>query len=285
MESGRNADTKPYLPLYVDDWFSSVRASVMNLAQRGAYLELLMRQWRDGQIPNASVVERLYPELNKAEVLEILEAFPSNRNERLERERELVTKRIAGRRLGAQRTNAQRPLTARSAHAQRPLSDRSATADRTLSARSATANRTHAEAEAEAEAEAVLAPSEPSVADAPERTRKHRMAPTGPNTELIRWWETEWTRTRCTTWEWLKADAVAMARCLKLAKNDLLEAKQRVTRILESQDRWVADNASPRTLVSHWNSHGFKIIHKQKTALQETLDGLDDSLLQRKQLP
>jgi hypothetical protein len=107
----------------------------------------------------------------------------------------------------------------------------------------------------------------------PARPRAPR---TGAHPELLRFWESEWLRTRGVPWAWAQPDLVAIAKCLKLAGEEgQREVEARITRILENQDRWTADNASPRILASHWNKHGFKIVHKQKTALQSTLEGLE----------
>jgi len=254
MKTGRNADKKPYLPLYVDDWFSCPRVRMMTMIQRCAYLELLMMQWRDGWVPtDQGRVARLFPGMPADQIAEVLEAFPDGKNQRLERERSIVTEKIAALSKAGTEGNAKRWRGDR-----HPI-----------------ATRSHAEAEAEAEAS--RAPSEPPVAVAPGGARKARKPASGPNAELLRFWESEWARTRGASWSWSQADAVAMAKCLKLAVG-IEDAKDRITRILECQDRWVADNASPRVLSSHWNQYGFKIVHKQRTALQETLEGLEGLL-------
>lgn len=43
----------PYFPFYVDDWLSSDTVDGFSLEQQGAYLRLLLRQWkaRDGMLP------------------------------------------------------------------------------------------------------------------------------------------------------------------------------------------------------------------------------------------
>jgi uncharacterized protein YdaU (DUF1376 family) len=43
----------PYMPFYVDDWLSSDAVEGMTLEQQGAYLNLLLRQWKakDGMLP------------------------------------------------------------------------------------------------------------------------------------------------------------------------------------------------------------------------------------------
>jgi uncharacterized protein YdaU (DUF1376 family) len=51
-----NSDSRarfPYLPLFVDDWLSSDAVETMTLEQQGAYLRLLLRQWKapNGLLP------------------------------------------------------------------------------------------------------------------------------------------------------------------------------------------------------------------------------------------
>lgn len=52
---------------------------------------------------------------------------------------------------------------------------------------------------------------------------------------------------------WTKADAVALARCVKLKGSSEGEVRARVTRMLDDPDPWVAQNATPRLLLSAWN--------------------------------
>lgn len=44
----------PYMPFYVEDWLSSTAVAGFTLAQQGAYLRLLARQWQSptGALPN-----------------------------------------------------------------------------------------------------------------------------------------------------------------------------------------------------------------------------------------
>ena len=255
MKSGRNADAKPYLPFYVDDWLTSSRVRKMTYAQKGLFIEALSISWREGKMPE-TVYEwtDLFADglLEQRDIEIVMRAFPDGLNPRLERERSIVTDRLSRYSLGAQITNAKR----------------------TPSERPATAKRTQAEAEAEAEALQKKPPARP------------RAPRTGAHPELLRFWEAEWARTRGTPWAWTPPDLVAISKCLKLAgTGGQREVEERISRILENQDRWTADNASPRILASHWNAHGFKIIHKQKTALQETLEGLGEArIIERKEL-
>lgn len=72
----------------------------------------------------------------------------------------------------------------------------------------------------------------------------------------MRHWEAEWARTRPTTWSWVGAkEPVAVAKLIKL-EGGLEEVKARMTRILESTDRWTAEHAAPSLLLSHWNDWG-----------------------------
>jgi uncharacterized protein YdaU (DUF1376 family) len=47
----------PYFPLIVDDWLSSDTVAAFTLEQQGAYLNLLLRQWKakDGMLPKDDV--------------------------------------------------------------------------------------------------------------------------------------------------------------------------------------------------------------------------------------
>lgn len=48
------ADRFPWFPFYVDDWLNDERVRMMSFEERGAYLELLCFQWREGSIPSDS---------------------------------------------------------------------------------------------------------------------------------------------------------------------------------------------------------------------------------------
>ena len=114
----------------------------------------------------------------------------------------------------------------------------------------------YTEAEAEAEAE-----TEKNTPPPPSGGGTRRSAPGG--SDLTRFWDSEWVRTRLgQTFAWERPDAVAMAACLKLAKNDPAEVHRRITTMLDSQDHWIAENASPRILRSYWNRFGVTVLSK-----------------------
>lgn len=72
--------------------------------------------------------------------------------------------------------------------------------------------------------------------------------------DAIRVWEEAWTRHRASRFAWTTKDAVLVSKALKLAENDLALFQARVERLLsESEDEWLARNASPGLLVDRWN--------------------------------
>jgi uncharacterized protein YdaU (DUF1376 family) len=46
VENNGNRARYPYMPFYVDDWLSSDKVESFTLEQQGAYLRLLLRQWK-----------------------------------------------------------------------------------------------------------------------------------------------------------------------------------------------------------------------------------------------
>lgn len=62
---GDNKARFPYLPFYVDDWLSSDSIAGFTLEQEGAYLRLLLRQWKapDGQLPKDEALLAGYSKL------------------------------------------------------------------------------------------------------------------------------------------------------------------------------------------------------------------------------
>lgn len=273
MKTGHAGDSRPFFPFYAADWLSAERVASMTLSAQGAYVRALCMQWRDGSLPVAREKwERLFPGLAQSDLDDLLDAFPvgddiRRRNGRLERERKLLDNRAEAHRLGAQMTNAKRSLSA------------------TQAPRSEVAPPTHSESESYSESEVRDQKSETSPIASLGAVKKPRKPATGPHADLLRFWESEWARTRGVDWAWTKPDLVAMSKCLKLAGDEgQREVETRITRILENTDRWTADNASPRILASHWNTHGFKIIHKPKTALQETLDSIESLMGNGKEL-
>jgi len=93
-------------------------------------------------------------------------------------------------------------------------------------------------------------------ADEPRPAPKPRKEPTGDHADLIRFWDSEWQRTRKTPWAWNTVEASHMARARKLAAGDVGIVRTRITRLLESDNPWMHDNASPAILVSRWNQLG-----------------------------
>lgn len=72
---------------------------------------------------------------------------------------------------------------------------------------------------------------------------------------LTRLWDRCWDELRFgTTFAWIKLDAVRMSDALKLAKGDVQELERRIRALLGSNSQWKAENATPRVLVSQWNS-------------------------------
>lgn len=80
-----------------------------------------------------------------------------------------------------------------------------------------------------------------------------RTEATGDHAEAIRWWCSEWERTRLGQAYVVEAgkDGAAVARMLRRAP--LTEVQVRMTRLLESDDRWIAENASLALCASRWN--------------------------------
>lgn len=246
MKSGRNADTKPFFPLYVDDWMSAQRTLSMTLSAQGAFVRALCLQWRDGHMPSStSAWSLIFPTLSAGDLETVLAAFPAcgdgfRRNARLERERAIADQIKADRRRGAEKTNAKRTLSARSAHAGGSLPPR------------------NAQAQAQAH-----------------QKKPPRAARTGPHAELIQFWEESWIESRQTPYAVEPKDGVAAAAILKLAAGDLAEAKRRALALLGNQDAWMVQNASLPLLRSRWNQLAVTVLPRSKSALQNTLDGLE----------
>lgn len=94
-------------------------------------------------------------------------------------------------------------------------------------------------------------PEEAPAGGAPARRRKPAK---GVHPELVRFWQSEWGRTRLgNEYKIQSKDAAAIAKCLKLADEDPAAVKERMTRLLESGDKWLAENAFPSLLQSRWN--------------------------------
>lgn len=68
----------PKFPVFVQDWFSSMRVRAMTLEQRGAYMELLLLQWQEGGLPGSAEALLRLAGLRGSpdEHALVLEAFP-----------------------------------------------------------------------------------------------------------------------------------------------------------------------------------------------------------------
>jgi len=88
----------------------------------------------------------------------------------------------------------------------------------------------------------------------------------GGGTPLTRLWDQHWERTRLgVAFGWSAADAVSLAKCLKLASGDQAEVERRMVALLESDDTWTAQNATPRILRSQWNKFAVTVLPRPRT--------------------
>jgi len=253
MKSGRNSDTKPYFPLFVDDWQTSSRVRRMTYSERGIFIEALCIEWREGSMPtDLERWKRMFPGASDAELSEVMAAFPGGKNERLERERTIASELIAKSRLGAEKTNAKRADSERPAHAQR-----------TPSARTANAQRTHVQVQVQEQVQEQVQAQTETQAVAASQPPRPRATRTGAHAELIRYWESEWLRTRGTPYAVEAKDGVAVAAVLKLACGDLGEAQRRADRLLGSSDTWMAQNASLGLLRARWNQLAVGVVDRK----------------------
>lgn len=115
-----------------------------------------------------------------------------------------------------------------------------------------------------------------------ERERKEKPASKAPRgTPLTRFWDEEWAATHGgKPYEWTnRADHVQLARCLKHADGDEAEVKRRISAIIRSSDRWLAQNATPRLLESRWASLGFTATPLSSTdkAIHDAKNGTEPS--------
>ena len=82
-------------------------------------------------------------------------------------------------------------------------------------------------------------------------------------TDATRLWDRLWREHRGSDFAWIQADAVAMARCLKLAgAGGLAEVEARAVRLLTSTERFLAEGASPRLLVNRWNQLSVQFVQR-----------------------
>lgn len=90
----------------------------------------------------------------------------------------------------------------------------------------------------------------------------------GGGTELTRWWDTEWTRTRPAPFDWVRSgkaggcpDAIALGQLQQQFPID--EIKRRITRYLNSSDLFDGKTATPRMFKSKYATLAFDIVpHK-----------------------
>ena len=82
---------------------------------------------------------------------------------------------------------------------------------------------------------------------------RRRRQPEGPLAEAIRSWDAAWLRTRACRYVWTPKDATLMSKALRMADGLPGAVAERVQRLLDDEDAWVARNASPGLLVSRWN--------------------------------
>jgi hypothetical protein len=99
----------------------------------------------------------------------------------------------------------------------------------------------------------------------PDSQTKKAQKATGPHAQAIRAWDASWAAHRGCAFVWSAKDASLMATALKYAGSDLGALRERIERLLsEEDDQWMARNAGPGLLVSHWNQLSYKPSHKPK---------------------
>lgn len=96
-------------------------------------------------------------------------------------------------------------------------------------------------------------PAAPDDEPKPKKASKSQTDPKPKGTPATRLWDELWAEHRGGKYSWVKADAVAIAWCVKSSGDDLDVLRCRAIRLLSSSDIWMARNASPRTLQLKWN--------------------------------
>lgn len=96
--NGWRGEPRPAFPFYVSDWLASDRVRAMTYAQRGAYVECLALQWREGSLSDRVAIALRSGAMSGADIDVVLDAFPvgedgKRRNPRLERERLILVQR------------------------------------------------------------------------------------------------------------------------------------------------------------------------------------------------
>lgn len=94
---------------------------------------------------------------------------------------------------------------------------------------------------------------------------KPRKKATGPQADACRLWHEAWQRHRGCRFAWSDKDADLVSKALKLAEGSLALLGSRIERLLtEQEDQWLARNAGPGILVSHWNQLAYEPPKKPK---------------------
>lgn len=247
-------DRSEWMPLYVDDFDDSEAVALMSPAAEALYQRMLRRQWKHGSLPsNHDALQALFPKFAgdgfDALMAEVRGCF-EERDGRLvnatcERVRaEQDAKNDAATRGGRERWK-------------RAQSENRASTERAQSEQEVSERESKSKSEKESQRREE--PSSSLRSEPP--ARKPRRPPEKAGTEITRWWDEEWARTRGAmappgaeiAFGWTTGDAVALAKCCKLAGSSEAEVKARTTRLLEDPDPWLAQNATPRLLLSQWN--------------------------------
>lgn len=95
----------------------------------------------------------------------------------------------------------------------------------------------------------VVSSGQESLFPASARARKQ---PSGPQAECVRFWETEWLKTRGYAWKWTAKHAALLAQAFRLA-GSVEEVTRRCRNLLGTQDQFLKRAACPGLLVSQWN--------------------------------
>lgn len=100
----------------------------------------------------------------------------------------------------------------------------------------------------------------------------------GRGNTLTRKWDELWNREHLgEPFAWVKADAIALAHCLKLAGGDEAELFRRMEAIACDPDDWVQKNLNPRLLLKRWNGYTATqgLSEPQRVFVQQKLDRLN----------
>lgn len=274
------------MPFFGDDFFESERVAAMDDSAVMLYAWLLWRMWKHGPLPGPEVLRRLPHRWQAAWAKlwpQVEPCFERDSEGRLVNERLMVERGIAlalaaksregGRKggLAAQaRLAALRKAGSRGAQAgvEPPLSTPSSSGSSKTKAELNTSPHLTLQSESSLlpdpvfpEREATAVETTSGAQRAP-RSKKPRAESVGDHPELIRFWESEWRRTRPTEYAIQAKHGVAMAKVLKLAKGNVEEVRSRITRLLEHPDPWMSGAASPCLLESKWNELGVEIVRR-----------------------